>query len=50
MTLPWKMYLPASFPSAHPAYAPVTIVTGHFCHSRSLDYVLASLEDHVLRN
>lgn len=24
------------FPSTNPTYAPVTIVTGHFCHSRSL--------------
>lgn len=28
--------MPAHRPSAHPIYAPVTIVTGHCCQSRSL--------------
>jgi hypothetical protein len=36
MTFPLNTWLPKIFPNAHPAYAPVTIVIGHFCHSRSL--------------
>ena len=32
---PFATVPPMSFPKAYPAYAPVTIVTGHFCHSRS---------------
>jgi hypothetical protein len=34
--LPFNTVLPSSLPTAYPMYAPVTIVTGHFCHSRSL--------------
>lgn len=34
--LPLSSVPPSSLPTAYPMYAPVTIVTGHFCHSRSL--------------
>lgn len=34
--LPLSTTPPNSFPAAYPAYAPQTMVTGHFCHSRSL--------------
>jgi hypothetical protein len=37
--LPFNSVPPTSFPTANPIYAPVTIVTGHFCHSRSLQPV-----------
>jgi hypothetical protein len=37
MTLfPFNNVPPISLPTTYPVYAPVTIVTGHFCHSRSL--------------
>ena len=35
MRLPFNSLPPASFPTTYPVYAPVTIVTGHFCHSLS---------------
>lgn len=34
--LPRSKYPPARRPTNQPRYAPVTMVTGHFCHSRSL--------------
>lgn len=37
--LPFNSVPPASLPTAYPIYAPVTIVTGHFCHSRSLQII-----------
>jgi hypothetical protein len=33
--LPLNKTPPASFPKAHPPYAPIKIVIGHFCHSLS---------------
>lgn len=36
---PQSQYMPAQRPSAHPMYAPVTIVTGHFCQGRSLWWI-----------
>lgn len=35
--LPLSSVPPKSLPIEYPMYAPVTIVTGHFCHSRSLE-------------
>lgn len=32
---PLNTHAPANFPTTAPAYMPPTIVTGHFCHSRS---------------
>lgn len=39
--LPFSSVPPNSLPTTYPIYAPVTIVTGHFCHSRSLCKVSA---------
>ena len=39
ITLPLRSVPPASLPIAHPMYAPVTMVMGHFCQSRSLEFV-----------
>ncbi len=36
MRLPLSRYPPKNLPTMYPIYAPVTMVTGHFCHSRSL--------------
>ena len=36
---PFSKVPPSNLPTAYPMYAPVTIVTGHFCHSRSLRIV-----------
>lgn len=33
--IPLNKYPPANLPTAAPAYSPATMVTGHFCHSRS---------------
>jgi hypothetical protein len=50
MTLPLTNNSPTVFPSAHPIYAPVTIVTGHFCHSLSQSKGMGTAPTHAPRH